>query len=300
MIKKISYILFSVLFLYACGGGKSSEKGFEEIPDDVVNSGALTIPEEEVENFIENMSSPVEMAALIKGLDVQFSNRYLAPTDKIEDYSTNFQQAFNLGVYGVDLGYLNIYNKTNSVIDYISAIKALADGIDVGQFFDFNTLKRLAQNNQNLDSLMLISVRSFNKMDRYLQNNNRANLSILMISGLWLEGMYLATQVNKEVAHPELKERIGEQKIILDQLVIYLKNFNSDKQIASLIADFELLQADLKDVKITVQKGEPEAIEKDGMLVIIQHDVSTIEITDEQVEKITKDTEEIRNKLISQ
>ena len=300
MIKKISYILVGVLFMYACNsGGKQSSGDFDDIPDDVVNQGVLEISEDDMQGFVDNMSSPVEMAALIKGLDVEFSNKYLASTDEVENFSTNFQQAFNLGVYGVDLGYLNIYNKTQSVIDYISAIKTLADGINVGQFFDFNTLKRLAQNNQNLDSLMFISVHSFNRMDRYLRNNNRSNLSVLIITGLWLEGMYLATQVYKEAPHPELKERIGEQKLILDRLILFLQNFKSDKQFASLIKDLEIIQANLKDVKITVKKGEPEAIEQDGMLVIVQNDVSIVEISDEQVAKIIKDTEEIRNKLIS-
>jgi hypothetical protein len=300
MIRKISYILLSVLFIYACkSGGNSSTEDFDDIPTDVVNEGTLVISGDDVQEFVDNMSSPVEMAALIKGLDVKFSNKYLAPTDKVEDYTTNFQQAFSLGVYGVDLGYLNIYNKTNSVIDYISAIKTLSDGINVGQFFDFTTLKRLAQNNQNLDSLMFISVHSFNRMDRYLRNNNRSNLSVLIISGLWLEGMYLATQVYKESPHFELRERIGEQKMILDRLLIFLENYKGDKQFNSLITEFSILQEDLKDVSITVKKGDPEAIEKDGMLVIVQHDVSIIEISDEQVQKIIVDTEEIRNRLIS-
>jgi hypothetical protein len=302
MIKKLSYILLGVLFIYACGnkGGSSSSEGdFGAVPEDVINEGVLVISQEEMEGFVENMSSPVEMAALIKGLDVEFSSKYLAPTDNVENFSTSFSQAFNLGVYGVDLGYLNIYNKTQSVIDYISAIKTLSDGIDVGQFFDFTTLKRLAQNNQNLDSLMFISVQSFNRMDRYLRQNNRSNLSVLIVTGLWVEGMYLATQVYKEAPHPELKERIGEQKLILDKLVLFLQNFKGDKQFDSLIADLELIRDDLKDVKITVKKGEPEAIEQDGMLVIVQNDISIIEITDEQVQKIIDDTEKIRNKLIS-
>jgi hypothetical protein len=301
MIKKLSLILLGVLFLYACNrSGSSTQQGFGDIPEDVINEGVLEISGDDVQGFVDNMSSPVEMAALIKGLDVKFSNKYLAPTDNIEDFSTNFMQAFNLGVYGVDLGYLNIYNKTNTVIDYISAIKTLADGINVGQFFDFTTLKRLAQNNQNLDSLMFISVNSFNKMDRYLRNNNRQNLSVLIITGLWVEGMYLATQVYKESPHIELRERIGEQKIILDKLLLFLQNFKSDKQFVKLISELEIIQTDLKEVIITVQKGEAEAIEKDGMLVIIQNDVSKIEITDEQVQKIIKDTEDVRNKLISQ
>jgi hypothetical protein len=300
MIKKLSYILVGVLFIYACNtGGKKSTGDFDDIPEDVISQDVLIISGDDMQEFVDNMSSPVEMAALVKGLDVTFSNRYLAPTDNIEDFSTNFQQAFSLGVYGVDLGYLNIYNKTNSVIDYISAIKTLADGINVGQFFDFNTLKRLAQNNQNLDSLMFISVHSFNRMDRYLRNNNRSNLSVAIITGLWLEGMYLATQVYTEAPHPELKERIGEQKLILDRLLLFLQNFKSDKQFANLITDLEILQNDLKDVTITVKRGEPEAIEKDGMLVIVQNDISIIDISDEQIENIIKHTEEIRNKLIS-
>ncbi len=301
MIKKIGYLLVSVLFIYACNsGGNKNRDDFNDIPENVINEGVLEISEQDVQEFVDNMSSPVEMAALIKRLNVNYSNKYLAPTTNIENYSTNFQQAFNLGVYGVDLGYLNIYNKTNSVIDYISAIKTLADGINVGQFFDFNTLKRLAQSNSNLDSLMFISVHSFNRMDRYLRNNNRSNLSVLIISGLWIEGMYLATQVYKESPHPELRERIGEQKIILDRLMIFLSNFESDKQFSGLIADFKVIQDDLKEVTITIKKGEPEAIEKDGMLTIVQNDVSYVEISDKQIEKIIEDTEKIRNKLIKQ
>ncbi len=300
MIKKISIILVGVLFIYSCkSGGNKSTGDFEDIPTDVVNEGVLEISEGDVQDFVDNMSSPIEMAALIKGLNVEFSNKYLAPTDGVENYSTNFQQAFNLGVYGVDLGYLNMYDKTNSVIDYISAIKTLSDGINVGQFFDFNTLKRLAQNNQNLDSLMFISVQSFNRMDRYLRNNGRSNLSVLIITGLWVEGLYLVTQVYDEVPHPEIKERIGEQKLILDKLMLFLQNFKGDKQFNELISDLAIIQNDLKDVTITVKKGEPEAIEKDGMLTIVQNDVSIVEITDEQVQTIISHTKEIRNKLIS-
>lgn len=302
MIRNIVYLFFGVFLLYACGScgnkGPSEGGGLENLPDDVVNSGVATISEKDMQGFVDNMSSPVEMAALIKGLNVKYSNKYLAPTDNIEDYVTNFQQAFSLGVYGLDLGYLNMYNKTNTVLDYIGAIKTLADAINVGQFFDFTTLKRLAQNNQNLDSLMYISVHSFNQMDSYLRKNNKSDLSVLIVTGLWIEGNYLATQVYKEAPHPELKERIGEQKIILEKLLLFLENFKSDKQFQTLIDELNLLENEYKDVTITIELGEPEAIEKDGMLTIVQNDKSIVHISDQQVQNIIKKTEEIRNKLI--
>ncbi len=299
MIKKCFYILLTVCMLNACGScGNRGSSSDLEVPDTLMYSDAI-IPDDEISGFIDNMSSPVEMAALIKSLDVKFSNKYLASTDNVEDFSTEYQQALNLGIYGLDLGYLNMYNKTNAVLDYISAIKTLADGINVGQFFDFATLRRLSQNDQNLDSLMYISVHSFNQMDRYLRKNKRSNLSVLMITGVWIEGNYLVTQVYKEVPHPELKEKIGEQKIVLDKLMLFLEVFKNDKQLQAIANDLKPLKEQYKDITITIQKGEPQAIEKDGTLVFIQNDVSIVNITDEQVKSIIAKTEEVRNKLIS-
>jgi hypothetical protein len=299
MIKKIFALLVVSLLLFGCrsGGEKKTTDDFE-VPQDVVNQG-LEIREDVMQDIIQNISSPVEMAALVKSLNVGFSGKYLAPTENVDELTTSFQQAFYLGVYAADLGYLNIYDKTNSVIDYITAIKTLADGVRVGQFFDFTTLKRLAQSNQNLDSLMYISVHSFNQMDKYLRSDNRSNLSTLMVTGVWIEGLYLATQVAKSSPHPELAERIGEQKIIMGDLMLILDNYKSDKNFSKLINDLNVLKNEFNDVTITVTKGEPEAIEENGMLVIVQHDESHVDINPERLKSIIDKTEEIRNKLIS-
>jgi len=269
------------------------------VPEDVVNEGVLEISEEVMQDIVQNISSPVEMAALVKSLNADFSNKYLAPTDNVDELTTSFQQAFQLGIFAADLGYLNIYNKTNSVLEYITAIKTLADAVRVGQFFDFTTLKRLAQSTQNLDSLMYISVHSFNQMDKYLRSDKRSDLSTLMVTGVWIEGLYLTTQVAKVDPHPQLAERIGEQKMIMADLMLILENYNSDKQFAGLIEDLNKLRDEFNDVTITIEKGEPEAIEEDGMLVIVQNDVSVVNITEEQLQSIIAKTENIRNKLIS-
>jgi hypothetical protein len=300
MIKKIIALLVVSLLLFGCKSGRE-KKGSDdfEVPEAVKNEGVLEISEDVMQDIVQNISSPVEMAALVKSLNANFSGKYLAPTENVDELTTSFQQAFYLGIYAADLGYLNIYNKTNSVIDYITAIKTLADGVRVGQFFDFTTLKRLAQSNQNLDSLMYISVHSFNQMDKYLRSDNRSNLSTLMVTGVWIEGLYLATQVAKASPHPELAERIGEQKIIMGDLMLILENYKSDKNFAKLISDLNVLKNEFNDVKISVTKGEPEAVEENGMLVIIQHDVSHVDIKPDRLKSIIDKTEEIRNKLIS-
>jgi hypothetical protein len=299
MIKKLVYVLLTVSVITSCksGGDRTSETDFE-VPDSVLSEG-LEISEETMQNVVQNISSPVEMAALIKELGVPYSNKYLSPTTRVEKLSTSFQQSLNLGIYGADLGYLNMYNKTSAVIDYISAIKTLADGIKVGQFFDFTTLKRLATNNQNLDSLMYISVHSFNQMDKYLHSNNRSNLSALIITGVWIEGLYLGTQVAKETTNDQLAERIGEQKLTLNELILILEVYRKDKQYAKLLDDLQLIKDQYQNVNIKTIKGEPEMIEENGILTIIQNDKSVVEITPDQLTKIINTTEEVRNRLIS-
>jgi len=299
MIKKLVYVLLAVSVITSCksGGDRTSETDFE-VPDSILSEG-LEISEETMQNVVQNISSPVEMAALIKELGVPYSNKYLSPTTRVEKLSTSFQQSLNLGIYGADLGYLNMYNKTSAVIDYISAIKTLADGIKVGQFFDFTTLKRLATNNKNLDSLMYISVHSFNQMDKYLHSNNRSNLSALIITGVWIEGLYLGTQVAKETTNDQLAERIGEQKLTLNELILILDVYRKDKQYAKLLDELQLIKDQYQNVNIKTIKGEPEMIEENGILTIIQNDKSVVEITPDQLTKIINTTEEVRNRLIS-
>ena len=298
MIKKVIYILFAMIVIASCKSGGDKADSLDLDDSDLVQ-GELEVSGEVMQDIIQSVSSPVEMAALVKGLGVEFSNRYLAPTDDVDELTTSFQKAFHLGIYGADLGYLNMYNKTANVIDYISAIKTLADGIRVGQFFDFTTLKRLAQSSQNLDSLMYLSVHSFNQMDQYLRDNNRSNLSALMVIGVWVEGQYLATQVVKEAPHPDLAERIGEQKIILEKLILIVKNFAENKQFENLLDELNKIYELYKDIEITIIPGEPEPKEENGMLVFVQNEKSIVKITDEQLESIINTTEEVRNRLIN-
>ncbi len=299
MPKVIVYLFVALAFAAASckSGGKGQDESLE-IPDSVLNEG-LEISEEVMQNIVQNISSPVEMASLIKELGVPYSNKYISSTDRVGNLTTSFQQSMNLGIYAADLGYLNMYNKTSAVVDYLTAIKTLADGIKVGQFFDFTTLKRLATNSKNLDSLMRISVQSFNQMDKYLHTNKRSNLSALMVTGVWIEGLYLGTQVYKITPSKKLAERIGDQKLTLEQLMLVLEKYTQDKQYEKLLVELNTLKDLFKDVTIRYEKGEPQMIEEDGMLTIVQNDISIVEITPEQLTSIVAATELVRNRLIS-
>ncbi len=299
MVKYLLYLFSSMLVFASCNNADTEEKVANEIIDSVETKGELLISDEAMEDIIQSFSNPVEMAALIKEVGVPFSQKYLSGTEDSDRFNTSFKKALALGVLSADLGYLNIYSKTTVIVNYITVIKKLADGISVGQFFDFETLKRLAINNEDLERLMFLSVNSFNRMDRYLRENNRNNLSTLIVTGVWIEGLYLATQVYKDKPNKRIAERIGEQKIILTDLLLVLKNFESDKNFAALIKDIEELKAAFDGVTISYVPGESQTVEKDGFLVIVQNGESKVEITDEQLNRIIALSEKVRNKIIA-
>lgn len=299
MLKKVLYIAAIGGLMVSCGGGGSQDEA--EIPDSIKNAGKpkmANLGQEVIEDLVQNVSSPIEMAALIKKAGVPFSKDYLSDPDYVDDYNTTFKKALNLGVYGADLGYMNIYDKTSLIISHITSIKKITEDLKIGQFFDFSTLKRLASNNENLDSLMYISTSSFNRMDRYLRQSDRSNASTLMVAGVWIEGLYLATQVAIKSKNKQILERIGEQKISLNDLLIVLKVYKDDKDFAGLIADFEQIKAAFDPIKITVEKGEPTMKEVDGVLMIVQNDKQIVDIPEGQMQKIIEITQQVRNKVI--
>jgi hypothetical protein len=293
MYIKLAFFLSVFLLITSCKGKKNNEL---DVPGYELAQGDVQIPEQAMEDIIQNVSSPIEIAAFIKDLGVPFNSFYLSDPDNADNYSTSFKMAYSLGMLGADLGYLNVYEKTGSSVNYLTAINKLADGLKVSQFFDFNTIKRLATSSSNLDSLIFLSVHSFNQMDDHLRITDRSNLSALMVAGIWIEGMYQATQSVKEIHDPKLADYIGEQKLILNDLILILKNYERDDQFAKLIEDFETIKKDFDSVKITYEMGEPQAVEEDGMLVIVQQEYSVVSISEDTLKKIINTTEKIRTK----
>jgi hypothetical protein len=296
-------VCLSLLFVFVCfscrnSSSKKSEFVFPEA-DSIPLSEAEKLSSEAIAEISKNITSPVEIANLLQLMEVPFSPEYIASTLDPNKQITAFDKALTLGILGADLGYLNMYEKTGSSIDILSSIRKLSEGIKVGQFFDFETIKRLSLNKSNLDSLLFLSIDSYTQIDRYLRDNNRGQLSALMIIGVWIECQYLATQVVKKYPDTKLKDRIGEQKIILNDLILLASPYCShDSKFNDLCRNLQDVKDKYKEIRITYTLGDPVSVEKDGGLVITQTESSVVEMTDEHLAGIIEVIRNIREKLI--
>ncbi|MBZ0244396.1 MAG: hypothetical protein K8H85_00465, partial [Cyclobacteriaceae bacterium] len=249
---RILGVALVAMFLLSCSSGKKpDEQAFEDSLDSTLNKGA-SIDEEVIGSILDQIPSPLEISVLLEKSGIKYNADLLNSPDNLPRYNSNYKMALNLGIYGTDLGYTNIYGQNQSGIKYLASIKSLANQLNIGQFFDIETIGRLATNSKNLDSLLLITTQNFNTINHYLQQQNRSNLSVLLLTGGWIEAMQITCQVAaSNPSHSELREKIGEQKITLEQILLLFSFYEKDENMASLLKDLKELEAAFSKINIT-------------------------------------------------
>lgn len=303
--KKILLIVVPLFFISCVSDtAKKANKEFDSqdttsIAESKQGEKALDETKDMVDHMVDNLGSPIETVAMIKSLGIPFNSTLLAPNGETDTFTSSYQQATALGIYGADLGYLNFYGKTSLVLSYIATVKTLADELKVGQFFDYSTLKRLANNNENVDSLIYISRKSMNRIDQYLRKTQRSSISAAIVTGVWVEGMYYMTQFYKISKKERLKEAIGDQKALVNLLINVLKNYSYHPEIKELYNELLGIANIYKNVSISVvQNGDPEMVEVNGVYTVIQNEKTVINISQKQIDEITSKIMQIRSKLL--
>jgi hypothetical protein len=301
-MKTLKYISIIAGFAFAfssCGGGDKLEDTETVDSTKSTQSSGPEISEEILGDLITSIPTPLEMSASIKESGAKYDQNILNDVDNIDKYKTSYKQAFNLGVYGANLAYINIYEKTLSSLEYLNAMRILSDNLKIGQFFDFNSMKRFAGSDANIDSLIYASTLAFNNMDGELRKQKRGNLSVLMITGAWLEGLHVATQITKTNKNKTIEDKIGEQKMVLDNLFVILEMFKDETYFTEVTAGVQEIKNEFDKVKIEYVYKEPESKIVNGRLVIVDNSTSEVKMTPENLKAIIAVTDKVRNKLIA-
>ncbi|MEN7550143.1 hypothetical protein AAG747_19645 [Rapidithrix thailandica] len=267
-------------------------------PKVVVLSQPYSVSDDAIMQILQAIPSPLEISMLIKELGTVYNKTDLNNSDFVSKYNTSFKKALNLGVYGTDLGFANIYSKNQDALNYLSSVKKLADGLSIGQFFDYQTIKKLAESANNFDELLMTTTSNFEKINYHLSQQGRDHLSILLLTGGWIEALHITTIVQQRSKHEDLKVKIAEQKIVLDQILKVLQMFKTKPEFPGLISDLNELKKVYNEISIETTYGQPTTQEVNGMLVVMDNNSSTVKVTDAQIDKITSLIRSVRNKII--
>lgn len=294
-MKKTIYLIL-VLFTFGCDS--STEKSdLQMMSTNTDSTKIVSVSRAVLDEMMRTLPSPIEIANIISKSNRNFNKDILIPTAISENVPDKHSQALLLGGYGVDLGYLNLNNKTIYVIGYLEGIRNVAKELKVEQYFDFSTLSDLAQNRNNVDSLISISTNNFNQIDEYLRSQNRGDLSVLILIGAWVEGLYMFNDIAQKNPNQDILNRIGEQKVIIDNIFAILDKIQNIEYYKGLKEKLSPLKKTYDKIKISYVYHEPAMKEVNGELVIEDNTETIINMSKEDLANIGKEINALRNSV---
>ncbi|MDQ3190509.1 MAG: hypothetical protein M3Q58_02860 [Bacteroidota bacterium] len=229
-----SSILFSLFLLSSC-----DEKKAEEQPDSETIDITDDITDEENITYI--LPSPLQIASIFKRSGMEYVSGISNPTANAEKYTGIFSKSLAMGIYSADLAYGIVNNQTQEAMNNLKTIKNISGDLGLASVFDTESLLTRFENNLgNEDSLAYIVSDLQMDMDVYLEENQKEHLAVLIFTGAWIESMYLGSKTVEKADNKKLSNRIGEQFIILDNLIKALKSKNkANESIPLLITELE-------------------------------------------------------------
>lgn len=248
-------------------------------------------------NTLFSVPSPYQAAVLIQQEDVPYDEKVLNKVSNTKFYQSTFQKSINLGVYGADLAYISLYEQTSDAINYFSVIKQLAEELDLLSAFDEQTVKSLEKNLSNKDSLLNILGSTYRKADGYFKDNQQGHLACLVIAGGWIESMYLLTQITDAENHNHIKQRIGENKKPLQNLLQIMSPYQDNSKQYKLLVENIITLASLFE-KVEIQYTfEKVKIDPDSKLATV-HSKTNVLMEDNIYKQIKSEISNIRKNII--
>jgi len=258
---KTNKLMIGIAFLIAACNSTESDTKENKVDSSFVNIDSAmqqSLSNDEINAIIQSMPSPVEFSSLIESSGAKYDENFLNGTPNSSKYNSQFSKAINLGIYGADLGYVNIYEKTFSAIDYLNTVYQLSTDLNIGDYFDFSTLKRLATNNKNIDSIVYITTKSFERMHNELQKSGNSQISTLILIGGWIEGMNLTCHIIDENSNSpktnELMLTVYDEHLVLEEIIKLSGAFNANPNFKALTTNLQKI----KDVYDKIVNTETE------------------------------------------
>ncbi len=276
--------------LTSCGGDDApienvDEQQVEEVVEEVKNESYYQIP------------SPDEMFGFIKESGLKYNKEALNPIQNADAYTDPRQQALNFGIYSADLAYTAAFEEYQESIKYFGSIQKLADQIGLSSAFDKSLVERIQNNLDNADSLVAITNTSYFSVVDYLEQNEQGDKLGLVASAGWLETVYIVANTAKYSKDKAAVERLADQKLTMENLILYLEKYADNADVSEVLAWFKELEA------VYAQLGEESTgsgislKKKEGGKMVLGGG-SKIKITEAQFNAIKDKVTEIRNNIV--
>ncbi len=256
IIKTFLFISAGVLAFASCGEADKTDGG--EVTDTTAHeNGKDSNRLAATKQIMYSIPSTSETADLLKEAGTGYDLNLMNDPKNKDKYNTLKKQALNLGIFGADLSYANVFEKSMEVQLYMESCQGLVKKLGIDAAIDENVWDRLEENKDDRDSLNSIISEVFFDLDTYLEENAKTEISGLIVAGGWIEGLFIATQmINDKMPNEKLKQRVAEQKLSLENLIKLMQSYEDTENIREVRDDLNKLKVIYDKIEITREAGQ--------------------------------------------
>lgn len=196
--------------------------------------------ESEVRDFVYPLPTAFDITNMLEGIGADYMLTLCNDRANVDKYLTETKRAVNLGIYNADVCYAATYNQNETVNQYLETVQKLIDELDITNAVDPELPSKIEQHGNNKDTLTTLITESFYDAYDYLNRNNRGPVSLQVVAGSWLEGLYIATHISEYTFNnKEIVKIIMTQKEPLAKLMELLAKYPNDAATQELVKDLQ-------------------------------------------------------------
>ncbi len=258
--KIISVIVLIAAFSFSCQNISKVKK--KPAPTfSTMESGAVRKAAGDAKNEIfYGLLTPTEITSIFSRLGVPYEKAALNPSANSDLYTSIAKASINLGIYGVDFGYIKMFGLGQMMIDYLMTIKELSYKLGIPDKYLMDPIKKIESDISSPDTIMVLVNKSFYDIETHLRKEGRESTAGLMLMGGWVEALYLTSSLlfNPEKPDPEVVEKIAQQKYTLTSLLSFMKNYYDDPMVVYYTKKLIFLRRYFDKFDIYYKKGDLE------------------------------------------
>ncbi len=213
--------------------------------------------ENKVKDVVYPLPTSYEVTEMLNRIGAAYILTLSNPVGNAAKYMTEKSQALNLGVYGADLSYASTYRQKQETMDYLAASKRLVEELNITAAIDADIVNKVEQNADNKDALVKLITDSFYDTYAYLQNNERAGVSSIIMAGSWIEALYIATNISEDTFNnKEMVKIVMDQKSTLKELLEILNKDAANADVQQIITELTPIKTIYDQVDASISEEQ--------------------------------------------
>lgn len=278
-------------FFAACGGD-----GEESDMTQIVAEDTTTVQESNEPKVEYSVPTPNELFEIIK---IQGGEKKVGLTNSLDNkdnYVDLKAKALNFGVYSADLAYMSCFGIGTEFLMYFKVIEDLGEDLGISGAFDEDIMDRIENNEGDSDSLFAISNDSYYESYLYLEENDKGVELALIMAGGYIESLHIVCQlVDKYDDKDPVVEKIGDQKLVLENLLDFILEYADDPMVSETMDDLISLSDVFENSMEFEESGTNIDSNEEGTLILSGG--GSFKMTENAFNDISAKVDELRTKI---